>query len=166
MSAGTQNVSVFALGSGITLLGVLRTLSRGNAHVIALPDVDRVTRRSRWYRAAPASFAGLTAKTLPQALEKLPAPPVLMPCSDYWARAVAALPEEVRLRYPASTAPLEALDTLVDKARFAATLSRLNLPHPTTTFVRRLEDLDGTSTDVFGTSFLKPVHSQQFFARF
>jgi D-aspartate ligase len=161
-----SRAKVLALGSGITLLGVLRTLSEGNVDVVALPDIDRVTRRSRWYRAGPRALSGMRAEMLAQCLETLPVPTVLMPCSDLWARAVAALPAEVRTRYPASIAPLQALDLLVDKARFASALDRLGLPHPATRLMKSVQDLDVVSDTVLQSSFLKPVHSQQFFARF
>ena len=157
---------VLALGSGITLLGVLRTLSEIDADVMALPDADRAARRSRWYRSAPRPFIGVNADTIAQRLESLPSPTVLMPCSDFWARTVAALPAEVRARYPSSSAPLSALDLLVDKGRFGAALDRLGLPHPRTRKLTSIRDLDAFSETVLGTSFLKPVQSQQFFARF
>jgi predicted ATP-grasp superfamily ATP-dependent carboligase len=89
-----------------------------------------------------------------------------MPCSDLWVRAVAALPAGVRKRYPASIAPVAALDVLVDKAQFGARLTRLGLPHPTTRFLQSVGDLDDVPDRAFESSFLKPVHSQQFFARF
>jgi D-aspartate ligase len=63
-------------------------------------------------------------------------------------------------------APVEALDILVDKARFASTLDRLGLPHPSTRLLESVHDLDFVSDKVLQSSFLKPVHSQQFFARF
>ena len=166
MRAATKRTKVLALGSGITLLGVLRTLSKANADVIALPDIDRVTRRSRWYRAAPDALSAMKAETLEQRLESLPAPTVLMPCSDLWVRTVAALPPKVRARYPASVAPLASLDLLVDKAHFGATLDRLELPHPATRLMKSVQDLDRVSDAVLQSSFLKPAHSQQFFARF
>jgi predicted ATP-grasp superfamily ATP-dependent carboligase len=159
-------VKVLALGSGITLLGVLRTLSEVNAEVIALPDIDRVTRRSRWYRAAPVALSGMKSDTLARCLEILPVPTVLIPCSDLWVRTVAALPAKVLSRYPTSVAPLQALDLLVDKARFGGTLDRLGLPHPATRPMQSVKDLDPVSDTVLQRSFLKPVHSQQFFARF
>ena len=166
MKAVAKRARVLALGSGITLLGVLRTLSESGADVIALPDIDRVTRRSRWYRAGPAALSGLKAEMLAQRLESLPAPTILMACSDLWVRTVAALPAAVRARYPASVAPLAALDLLVDKARFGAALDRLQLPHPGTRLMKSVQDLDGVSDAVLQSSFLKPAHSQQFFARF
>ena len=166
MKIGAQSAKVLALGSGITLLGVLRTLSEVKAEVIALPDIDRVTRRSRWYRAGPPTLSGIKADILARYLEILPVPTVLMPCSDLWARTVAALPAEVLARYPASVAPLQALDLLVDKAGFSATLDRLGLPHPATRLMKSVQDFDTVTDTVLQRSFLKPVHSQQFFARF
>ena len=166
MKSATKKARVLALGSGITLLGVLRTLSEENVDVIALPDVDPVTRRSRWYRPGPPELSGMTAGELADRLENLASPTVLIPCSDVWARTVSALSPEVRGRYPASVAPLAALDLLVDKARFSATLDRLGLPHPATRLMTSVRDLDESSDTVLQRSFLKPVHSQQFFARF
>jgi len=166
VKATAGRVRVLALGSGITVLGVLRTLSKSNADVVALPDVDRVTRRSRWFRPASRALSGMKADTLSLCLENLSVPTVLMPCSDLWVRTVAALPADVRIRYPASVAPLEALDLLVDKARFAITLDRLGLPHPATHLMKSVQDLGIVSDTVLRSSFLKPVHSQQFFALF
>ena len=166
VTTATRPPRVLALGSGISLLGTLRTLSRTGADVVALPDTDRVTRRSRWFRAAPRELSGVSPDTLAQVLNSMPAGTVLMPCSDHWARTVAALPATVRARYPASMASLDALQLLLDKARFATTLERLGLPHPTTHTMTSVLDLDPVPEPVLQSSFLKPVHSQQFFARF
>lgn len=166
MKVGERRPTVLILGSGITVLGVLRALSRANVDLFVLPDVDRTTRRSRWFRAAPAALSGLKPEALARGLEALPDQTVLMPCSDLWVRTVAALPAEVRSHYPASVAPVEALDILVDKASFASTLDRLGLPHPATRLLESVRDLDLVSDKILQSSFLKPVHSQQFFARF
>jgi D-aspartate ligase len=166
VKVGEGRPTVLVLGSGITVLGVLRALSQAKVDAFVLPDVDRVTRRSRWFRAGPPALSGLKPDTLARGLEGLPDRTVLMPCSDLWVRTVAALPAEVRNHYPASVAPVEALDILVDKASFASTLDRLGLPHPSTRLLESVEDLDLVSDKVLQSSFLKPVHSQQFFARF
>jgi len=166
VTSSSERTTVLALGSGITLLGVLRALSRSSVRVLALPDADRATRRSRWYRSAPAKLSGLGAERLAERLEALKPGTVLIPCSDFWARTIAALPPEVQARYPASIAPLSALETLVDKSRFRDTLERLGLPHPTTRVITALADLDDVPDTIFQSSFLKPAHSQQFFARF
>jgi D-aspartate ligase len=166
VNPAATRTKVLALGSGITVLGVLRSLAEANADVVTLPDIDRVTRRSRWFRAGPSALSGMKPDALAQCLESLPVPTVLMPCSDLWVRTVAALPAAVRIRYPASVAPVDALDILVDKARFGRTLDRLGLPHPSTRLMKSAQDLDLVSDTVLQSSFLKPVNSQQFFARF
>ena len=154
------------LGTGVTLLGVLRVLADAGAEVVALPDVDAMSRRSRWYRAGPPSLAGVTPATLATRLESIPSPTVLMPCSDAWERAVARLSQSLKIRYPASVAPLDAVDSLVDKGRFRAVLERLDLPHPRTYDLSSVADLDRVSDAAMATCFLKPVRSQEFFARF
>jgi D-aspartate ligase len=164
MSAGAVRNRVLVLGSGITLLGVLRALSVVDADVFALPDTEDSPRRSRWFRSAPAQLAGLKPSGLQEALEKLPGPTVLMPASDAWVKAVSALPAAVLKRYPASVAPVDAVDVLIDKNRFRETLSRLHLPHPKTQILTSIADLPPSSS--LRASFLKPAGSQEFFARF
>lgn len=166
MKPPAKRTDVLALGSGVTLLGVLRSLSQVDVNVIALPDIDRLARRSRWYRAGPPSLSGMNPDTLARCLETLPAPTVVLPCTDLWARAVAGLSAEIRTRYPASVPPLKALDVLVDKGRFGSTLDRLKLPHPATRSISSVEDLDAVPDAILQRSFLKPKYSQQFFARF
>jgi len=148
------------------LLGVLRALSRRNVDVLALPDADLATRRSRWYRAAPKSLSAMKPEMLADRLKALPVNTVLMPCSDIWVRTVAALPADVRTRYPASVPSPSAIDILVDKSRFRNTLERLKLPHPATRVMASLSDLDNAPDSALESSFLKPAHSQQFFGRF
>ncbi|HKR09953.1 MAG TPA: hypothetical protein VJS39_12240 [Gemmatimonadaceae bacterium] len=165
-SKADNSISVLALGTGISLLGVLRALSRSRVDVFALREVDRVTRRSRWYRPVSANLAGLTPDNLAQRLEGLPPGTVLIPCADSWARAVAALPMALRAKYPASIAPIDAIELLVDKGRFGRTLERLGLPHPRTRLLTSMTDLERVPDADLEDSFLKPAHSQQFFARF
>jgi D-aspartate ligase len=158
--------SVLVLGSGLTLLGVIRALSEIKADAIAFPDVEGPPRHSRWFKPAPSSFSGLKPNMLQSALESSARPTVLMPCSDVWVRAVAALPAPIRARHPASVPSLAAIDALVDKNRFRTTLEGLGLPHPTTQILRSGSDLDRVPDPILQSSFLKPVGSQEFFARF
>jgi predicted ATP-grasp superfamily ATP-dependent carboligase len=166
MSRLLRGTRVLVLGSGVTLTGVLRILGADGADVLALPDVQDFARRSRWYRAAPASLAQLTGERLATALAALPPGIVLMPCADSWVRAVASLPVGLRERYPSCLSPAPALDTLVDKARFGEILARLGLPHPVTRPVAAAADLEPVSDAALEHSFLKPTDSQRFFARY
>ena len=159
-------IPVLALGTGISLLGVLRALSRSNVDVFALREVDRATRRSRWYRPVSPDLAGVAPENLAQRLNALPPGTVLIPCADSWARAVAALPAELRAKYPASIAPLAAIDLFVDKGKFGRALDRLQLPHPKTRLLTSLADLASVPDTDLEDGFLKPIHSQQFFAHF
>jgi D-aspartate ligase len=141
-------------------------LSEAKADVVALPDTEGQPRRSRWFRPGPPSLSGVTPATLADSLESLPSSTVLIPCSDLWVRTVAGLPVAIRSRYPTSIASLEAVDILIDKNRFRDALARLGLPHPTTHMLRSEKDLDRVPESVLRSSFLKPVSSQEFFARF
>jgi D-aspartate ligase len=155
-----------ALGSGITLLGVLRALGQAGVETLALPDTDEMPRRSKWYRAAPVGLSAVRPETLGAALSSVEWGTVLIPCSDQWVKAVAGLPQEVRRDYPASVPSLAALETLVDKGLFRATLEKLSLPHPATISLSSVADIEPIAETVLAGAFLKPAQSQQFFARF
>jgi hypothetical protein len=121
-----------AFGSGITLLGVVRTLSEAGAEVVVAPDAEKMVRRSRHFRAGPDKLLGVRPETLAEALTCLPHQTVLFPCSDLWVRTIAGLPDAIRRDYPASVSSPATLDLLVDKALFRSKLEALGLPHPTT----------------------------------
>ena len=91
---------------------------------------------------------------------------MLLPCSDDWARQVAACPTEFRDRFPSSVASPATMDVLVDKARLSDHLVRLGVPHPLTVLLDGPESLASLSSDVLEGAFLKPHDSQRFFARF
>jgi len=94
---------------------------------------------------------------------------LLLPCSDDWTRAVAALPDELRTRFPSPIARLETIEQFVDKEGFAALVELLAVPHPRTVVVRRNDQhaLDGFDFDAAGAQlFLKPSDSQQFVRHF
>src|SRR5256885_7578856 len=158
MGRSFTHSDVLALGSGITLLGAIRALSETGARVFALPDADGPAARSRWFRPAPQTLSGLMPSRLTSGLEHLPSGTVLMPCSDAWVRAIAALPMEAIRRHPASVAPLEAIDVLVDKNLFRDALGRLGLPHPKTVTLKSENEI---SELMFESAFLKPVRSEE-----
>ena len=161
--AGRQ---AFALGSGVTLLGVLRILAKDGVDVVAVPDAEGPSSRSRFWRPGPASLSGLTPDRLVDALSCLTTGTVLIPCADSWVRALSRLTPEIRSRYPASVAPPEALEVLVDKGLFSARLAKLGLPHPRTCPVGPNDDIDAVLRTGSHAWFLKPTDSQRFFARF
>lgn len=158
--------SVLVLGTGLTVLGTLRALARSGIPAYALPDVDPMVRRSRWYRPAPTLPTGITPASLSDALTRLPNGTTVMPCSDGWALAMAGLPDPLRSRYPVSQAPLEVLENLIDKTQLARTLAEQGLPGPRTVAPIDRATLRTLPEEALTGAFLKPADSQTFFARF
>lgn len=166
--AGAEDVPALVIGSGITVLGAVRALGRaGNRVYAACPPRD-YARRSRWYRPLPLPpWDGRGGEPAASALEALPFErAVLIPCSDQTALWVAGLEPAVRRRFPSSTPSGEVFDLLVDKARFADTLLRADVPHPYTRRLTSSADLADLESRAGQVIFLKPVDSQSFFRRF
>ena len=152
-------------GNGVTPLGVMRALAHTGTPGFVVSNREDFVRRSRWYHAAPPRSEGMS---LADYLEGLSIPrAVLVPCSDFWVSAVAALPRALRERFPASVPAPDVVGTLVDKLRFAEVLRRIGVPHPHTEAIDSVADLERIPESVLSdATFLKPRNSQQFFARF
>jgi predicted ATP-grasp superfamily ATP-dependent carboligase len=157
--SGTAPVVV--LGSGITALGVVRSLGRAGLrpHLVGKP-ADFAC-RSRWVRDRVlrieesvdpvALVAGLDRNRIDRA--------VLIPATDSWSTAVSRLPDDARDRFPTSLPSAEVLELLVDKWLFAQTLEVHGVPYPRTVAVESEADLTGVN---FERPFLKPRNSQVF----
>lgn len=91
---------------------------------------------------------------------------VLVPCTDEWLMEVASLPASIALRYPASVPPATTARSLVDKLVLAEVLERAGVPHPKTSRITKRSDWDAIAPSIGGAAFLKPTHSQAFFAAF
>ena len=161
-----SGLPVVVVGSGLTALGAQRALASAGIRPYLLADERDIATRSRWYRrprGAPlppdAPFADRVA-ALPFARA------VLIPCADRHVLAIARLPEPLRQRFPASVASVEALETFVDKGRFAALLCTTGVPHPRTLALATPEEVGALPDEAFARSFLNPRDSQRFFARF
>jgi D-aspartate ligase len=156
------------MGSGLTVLGVIRTLGRAGVPTYVVADARDFACRSIWYRPAPRSSAGaLVERGMEAYLAGLPFErAVLMPCSDVWTAEVARLEPPLTDRFPSSLASACALQTFLDKAHFAHALDAAGIPHPRTTRVSQPSDLDSLPDDAFERGFLKPRDSQRFFRRF
>ena len=155
------------LGGGITGLGVLRILARARIPSFLVAGSDDLAFQSRHARAAPGPPIDGARSDLRRWLADSPLPrAVLIPCSDHWVSAVSRLPTDIEARFPFSAPRPDALETAVDKSRFAALLARLRLAHPRTWPVSTRDDLAALPRDAFQHSFLKPRDSQAFFARY
>lgn len=148
------------------MLGVIRVLRRAGIPALVYGDPHGLETRSRWYRAAPLP-PGARPRALRDLLEVVRLEhAVLLPCSDAWARQVAALPDAYRTRFPASVSAPDVMDQLVDKAGLSKILSAAGVPHPATRLVPDASALTELPDHVFEGAFLKPHDSQAFFARY
>jgi D-aspartate ligase len=159
---------VLVFGSGVTALGIIRSLGQAGIPAYVVSDARDVVARSRWYRPAPASAARATPEQdLPAWLAGLPlARAVLLPAGDSWALALARHAAQVAPRFVTSSAPEAVLDRLMDKWHLAETLRAAAVAHPRTAVLETSADLDAIPEASFAGSFLKPRDSQRFFARF
>ena len=164
----SMGAPALVLGSAHTnSLEVIRLLGRAG-----IPHFDVATRgsfvaRSRWHRALP----GEPADAGPAALHRLLAcvgfdRAVLIPCTDDWVLPVARLAPDLALRFPACVAPAETHEILLDKARFAAAVEQLKVPHPRTIFLDSEDDLASVPDSALSGAFLKPRDSQAFGRRY
>jgi predicted ATP-grasp superfamily ATP-dependent carboligase len=155
------------LGGGLTVLGVIRRLAAAGIPALVVGDEPGFERRSRWYRAAPASRGPRPAEDLAAYLRGLEiASAVLLPCSDAWVLRVASLPADLRSRFPASLATSEVLERLLDKWGLAGLLVQARVPHPQTLALDSVDDLARVPDELLRASFLKPRDSLRFFARY
>lgn len=168
VSKSTARPPAVLLGTGLTVLGVLRCLGRVGIPAVCISDAPDFEARSRWYapgRVRVGAFA--TASDLAHALEQLPyRSGVLIPCSDHWTVEATRLPEAVRARFPACLPATDVVEALVDKARFREALGRSRVPHPLTERIRDEAHLVELLKTAPSGVFLKPVDSQRFVRAF
>jgi predicted ATP-grasp superfamily ATP-dependent carboligase len=160
----TPRVPVLILGEHITALGVLRLLAARGIQSYVVGATSDIIVRSRWYRRAERTIPETSdSDEVAGFLQSLRVPrAVLIACSDKWTLAVAGLRPETRLRYPASVAPREAVEQLVDKDRFRSLVERLGIPRPRTQPLQGPMDLDHVTDDDLTNGFLKPTDSQRY----
>lgn len=161
----SPSAPVIALGLGITMAGVLRVLRGSGIQVYALCPENDFARSSRWYRPLELQHADPRPGNLEAILESLTVPnAVLLPCSDDWLRAVAALPSHIATRFPSSTPGQHNVESMVDKWKFSQLLSSLRIPHPQTRILSSAAEFDELPS-VEG-AILKPLSSVEFTVKY
>ncbi len=156
------------LGSGITALGVIRSLGRERIPTYLAADRVDFATTSRWANVVPTGLTEFSGpKELGAALGRLDVEKmVLLPCSDSWVRTVAGLDPALASRFPTSIARAANLDLLADKLKFAALMAEHGIGHPSTTVIETSADLEALPASAYANAFLKPRDSQAFSARF
>jgi predicted ATP-grasp superfamily ATP-dependent carboligase len=164
MQIGHSAVPVVAMGSGLTLNGVIRILGRTKLPVYCICPSDDFVAHSRWYRKPPLDGASeLAPFELETLLRTLPLEEaVLMPCSDDWLQATACLPPSLARRFHSSLPSSQVVETMLNKWRFAQLLDATGTPHPQTILLRSAEDLRALPESSFGIRIFKPMSSLEF----
>ncbi len=163
-SVNPSGPPVIVLGTGLTALGVLRSLADAGVETFLVDDSKGMARRSRWARKRVIEHSeSPDPEPLMDLLQRLPIEQaVLMACSDNWATAVSLLPEASRARFATSMPSEVAVGLLADKARLADTLLRLDIDHPWTRTITTEQELDDVPDERWPNIFLKPTDSQSF----
>ncbi len=163
--ADAGRMPVVVLGTGITALGVVRSLGRAGLKPRLIGKQGDFAARSRWVRGRVLRIAESDdPDELLAALDRCGVDrAVLIPGTDVWSTAVSRLPEGTRERLVTSMPSAEILDLLVDKWLFAQALERHGVPHPRTIAVESEADLEDID---FENPFLKPRNSQLFAQRY
>lgn len=160
-------VPALVLGRGITALGVTRDLGRQGVPVYLVGARRNFAGGSRYARRHPAARPEPSEDQLSTFLGSLEDPRlVLIPCSDAWTQAVAALPADLAARFPASIAAAPTIDACIDKLAFRGVLEKERLPYPATWDIATAADLSVVGSDADATWFLKPRHSQAFASQY
>jgi predicted ATP-grasp superfamily ATP-dependent carboligase len=159
-----SDVPVIVLGTGLTALGVQRSLVEVGIKTLLVESTRSMARRSRWARKRVIEHPESTDPApLQDLLERLPVErAVLMACSDKWSTAVSALPEATRKQFVTSMPSQSAVGLLADKALLATALQRLEIAHPWTRIIATEKDLDEVPDERWPNIFLKPTDSQSF----
>lgn len=160
-----NELPIIALGSGVTLAGVLNALRRRRLDVFALCPPTDFVRRSRWYRPLETALPNPSPSDLQALLETSEInSAVLLPCSDDWLRAVTSLPTSLGGRFPSSTSP-RCVDILTNKWRFAQLLEKFGIPRPRTQLISSREQCHALPDSLFEGAILKPLSSVDFACR-
>ena len=163
----SARLPVLIFGTTVTALGAMRIFARLGHPVWTHTEPGDVVTLSRYYRPMPLP-AGFDPKApmavrLESILRALPqSRAFLLPCTDFWTEAATELPEDLKARFRVCLSPREAIYTLTDKGRLAASMSVLGLPHPRSFAIERDEDLAAIDDRVFESAFLKPKSSPLF----
>src|SRR5262249_17358076 len=159
-----EMVPAVVIGSGLGALGALRLLHRAGIPVYSLTAAPSVESRSRWFRPLPgvretlADGAPLARVLEASSLERA----VLIACSDSLQSAASELPPGLAARFPSSTSSPDIVSQLTSKAKFAALLKSINVPHPQTLFIHGSSSLERFAGLQQAEMFLKPIDWESF----
>jgi len=165
--ASHEKPPVLILGTGITVLGLVRSLGMAGIPSYCLSKNPEIEAYSRWYRTLPESELIAEGEPLNSFLENVNiGKAVLIPCNDHWTHKVASLTDSLKESFLTSQSELETLKLFTDKASFAKTLTQCRIQHPGTIPLEDENDIPDFTEKTLLNYFLKPRDSQSFNAHF
>jgi len=164
MNSGIEKVPVVLFGSGLTVLGALRSFGRAGVEVYCVCSETEIVGDSRWFREPPTAKPDrCDPASLEKFLESLPWDKCfLMPCADAWIGVIAEVSSRNPGKWLACQPTANTTEMFIDKGRFAELVDRLNVPHPITFKIESSRQLEELELDDFSGSFLKPCNSYEF----
>ena len=165
-ASDAATVPAVVVGSGITALGTVRTLSRLGIPVYSVVPSDDLVALSRWHRAVDDGAGTIVGLSEGAAFEHLPFGRVVpFACTDAAARAITRVSHADPERFPCVIPREDTLNLFLDKASFARVLAELELPHPRTRILSDAADLACLENGAWVRPFLKPTDSHGFYRR-
>lgn len=165
-TASRRQLPAIIFEGTLTGASAARILSQRGIRTYSVMNDPGIYRHSRYYHAAPGLHGRTSAEKITTFLAQLELPAaVLIPCADDWVRAVSTLNLGDAGRFSACVPPIEAIETVIDKWKFAQLVDRLDVPHPRTRMIGSLERLQDLTEEDFRGYFLKPINSLEFTRR-
>jgi len=161
-----KTIPALVVGETVTALGTLRGLARVGIEAFTVTSPAQTVRHSRWYKPIPG-HEGLLPEEIDRWLPDIPVGrAVVLPCSDNTVWQCSLMAEAVKSRIAMAVPTAAAIETLIDKARFATVLDRLQIPHPRTWLLDDGYVPDSVPDAAFESAFLKPADSQSFIGQY
>jgi len=157
-------IPAVVIGSDITALGVIRSLSRVGIPTFIISHKNDFVRYSRWAKPIrPLVKSFPTTDELADILNQLQYErAVLFPCSDPSLLAVADLSPELKELFPSCLPSKKTIESLVHKGKFAEVLRATKVPHPKTIILENSDQIEKEETKYLTNFFIKPFHSWEF----
>jgi len=158
-------------GDAINALGVIRNLGSNGVDVYYVTDKKNEASFSKYCKKSfiiPGVDEDIdkTKMFFAQFEKEICGSAVVFPGSDMACLNLSSLRSEVDESFLFVLPEEEIVQTLVNKKKFYYSLKKHNIPHPTTYFIKSLEDLDEIDKETSYPLFIRPSISQIFTKKF
>ncbi len=159
-----KEIPALIIGSGITALGVIRSLAQKGIETYYITSNKDFVRYNRWSKPIYRELSDFpNTDELSKLLNGIDIDKaVLFPCSDNYLQALIMLPDKLKSRFYFSLPKLEVVETLIDKYKFSLILRKNKIPHPESILIRDKRHLLEYKEKIERNYFLKPCNSRKF----